>query len=56
MAHAQSTHAQGTNKNISFKNIRVGRGCLLSQTHSTSEDKVRVFYAIKMCVQFQVSL
>ena len=47
VAHAQSTHAQSTNKNISFKNIRVGPGCLLSPTHSTSEDKVRVFYAIK---------
>ena len=46
-AHAQSTHAQGINKNISFKNIRVGHGCLLSPTHSNSEDKVRVFYAIK---------
>ena len=47
-ADAQSTHAQGTNKNISFKSIRVGRGCLLSPTHSTSEDKARVFYAIKI--------
>ena len=41
-AHVQSTHAQGTNKNISFLNIRVGRGCLLSPTHSTSEDKVSI--------------
>ena len=46
-AHAQVTYAQCTNKNISFKNIRVGRGCLLSPTHSNSEDKVMVFYATK---------
>ena len=44
---AQFTYAQCTNKNISFKNIRVGRGCLLSPTHSNSEDKVMVFYTIK---------
>ena len=49
-AHAQSTRAQGTNKNISLKNIRVGRGCLLSPTHSNSEDKVMVFYAIKISI------
>ena len=47
-AHAESTRAWDTNKNISFKNIRVGHGCLLSPTHSNSEDKVRVFYAIKL--------
>ena len=47
-AHAHFTYAQCTNKNISFKNIRVGRGCLLSPTHSNSEDKVMVFYTIKM--------
>ena len=35
-----------TNKNISFKNIGVVRGCLLLPTYSNSEDKVRVF-AIK---------
>ena len=46
----QFTYAQCTNKNISFKNIRVGRGCLLSPTHSNSEDKVIVFYAIKSSV------
>ena len=50
-AHVQSTYAQGTNKNISFKNIRVGHGCLLSPTHSNSEDKVRVFYAIKVVTE-----
>ena len=55
VAYAQSTHAQGTNKNISFKNIRVGRGCLLSSTHSTSEDKVRVFYAIKIPLQYNIT-
>ena len=31
-----------------FLNIRVGRGCLLSPTHSNSEDKVMAFYKIKM--------
>ena len=41
------TYAQCTNKNTFFLNIRVGRGCLLSPTHSNSEDKVMVFYAIK---------
>ena len=45
----QSTYAQqvSTDKNISVKNIGVGSGCLLSPTHSNSEDKVRVFYTIK---------
>ena len=51
--HAQFTYAQCTNKNISFKNIRVGHGCLLSPTHSNSEDKVMVFYAIKMQLQYR---
>ena len=46
-AHVQITYVQCTNKNISFKNIQVGRGCLLSPTHNNSEDKVMVFYAIK---------
>ena len=43
-AHAQSTYAQqGSNdKNVSFKNIADGRGCLLSPTYSTSEDKVSI--------------
>ena len=43
--HAQSTYVQqvSTNKNISFKNIRVGCECLLSPTYSTSEDKVSIY-------------
>ena len=31
-----SLDAQCTNKNISFKNIRVDHGCFLSPTHSNS--------------------
>ena len=50
MVHAQFIYAQSTNKNICFKNIQVGRGCLLSPTYSNSEDKVVVFYAIKMII------
>ena len=38
--HMHSSHMRSvTNKNISFKNIRVGRGCLLSPPYSNSEDK-----------------
>ena len=46
-AHAESTYPQYTNKNILFKYTRAARGCLLSPTHSNSEDKVRVFATIK---------
>ena len=37
----------GTDKNISFKIFSFGRVVCSRQGESTSEDKVRVFYAIK---------
>ena len=49
-AHAQFIYAQCTNNNIYFKNISVGRGCLLSPTHSNSEDEVRVFTQSNNCL------
>ena len=44
MQQMQSLKLQGsTDKNISFKIFRVGRGHLLSLTQSMCKDKVRVF-------------
>ena len=51
-AQAQSIYAQELTRIFLLKYIRVGHGCLLSPTHSNSEDKVMVFYAIKYTVIF----
>ena len=51
-AHAQSCIHDGTNKNIYVKIFLFGRIVCFCQRVSKSDDKVRVFYAIKNLSSF----